>query len=107
MLPSPQAKGVDVDDVVNLEIELQALDPHILGQPLEPFAVRGRLVGDGVVGIHPLDRLTAHTDDVVVRKRDGLDHIGTRLQGFGRIDLFAADAKLSGCRLHARNPRRN
>ena len=90
-------EGVDVHDMVDLEVERQSVDlGDSLGQPLETCAVFGRFVGDGVVGIHPFDRFAAQLGNVLVAQCHGFGHVLSRFEQFPGVEFPAADFQL-GC----------
>ena len=85
-------EGVDVHDMVDLEVERQSVDlGDPLGQPLETCAVFGRFVGDGVVGIHPFDRFAAQLGNVLVAQCHGFGHVLSRFEQFSGVEFPAAD----------------
>ena len=68
----------------------------MLGQFFQPCAVFGRLVGNRIVFVHPIHSLFAEPRDIGVGKRDRFHYVAAGLNGFGGIDITAADADLCG-----------
>ena len=90
-------EGVDVGHEVDLEVERQPFGiGDACGEPFEPCAVARRIIGDGVVGIHPFDRFAAQAGNVCVAERDGLGNVLAGVEQFPGVEFPAAEFELRG-----------
>ena len=78
-------KRIDVLGQVDLEIQLQAVDGDVLGQPLQPPVVIRRI--DLILLIHLLNRALTHLGDVRIGQRNGADQIAARLEQLAHLEL--------------------
>ena len=81
--------------MVNLKVELQAIDfCDVFREAFETCTVLGRFIRNGIVGVHPLDRLAAQPGDVLVRKRYGRGSVLSCAQEFLCVQLLTANSNL-------------
>ncbi len=79
---------VDVDDIVDLEIQRDAVGVgQSFGQPVEPERVGVVIGADRVVFVHPVDILLDVGGHLFVGQRGGLRYLGGAADCFFQIEL--------------------